>query len=577
MARRDQPERRGHRLPIVRELTLLGCFGAGGGDIPRALLRPAALAGDSRIVGIDSRPQNVAVPAMPGRRLRHAAVELQVGDGRSLPYRIGRSMSPMPRVGAPPLRAPAATDLLGRWSAPAVVVNDLHRVVGWQAPAPRPPADGEPLHAPYLDLLWRRAYRPEEMVELLRLARSATGSRSPPCRSGSAIRQAPGVVREDRPVDAVVVGGGPAGAVTAAYSRGPATRCWSWNVHRRGTGVPGRVRVAGRGAGAARRRAGRRRHRARRPVDPGDAGRVAARDRVPADYGAEAGGPTAVGFDSVRPGPGPARPRGGRGRDRPARRGRPRVSFGDGGDGPARVSVAGDPAPIEARVVVGADGPKSIVSHGGGRVRDPALADRIGLTWHIADVGRRPADRGPDGRARRRRLLRDRAGARRAGEHRDRAGRAGVAAAPRGGRRGVDGRGAAASRSRHSPACGRRGERARRPTRSPARARSAAGCRAGPGSGWLVVGDAAGFLDPFTGEGLHRAWSPPASRAPAIRPARGSSANELLCYERAMRRRFASKDMVSRLVLSFLAQPPLFERAARRSRNGMTSVRRWAS
>jgi flavin-dependent dehydrogenase len=25
------------------------------------------------------------------------------------------------------------------------------------------------------------------------------------------------------------------------------------------------------------------------------------------------------------------------------------------------------------------------------------------------------------------------------------------------------------------------------------------------GAGWLVVGDAAGFLDPFTGEGLHRA------------------------------------------------------------------------
>ncbi len=80
-----------------------------------------------------------------------------------------------------------------------------------------------------------------------------------------------------------------------------------------------------------------------------------------------------------------------------------------------------------------------------------------------------------------------------------------------------------------------------------------------------MVGDAAGFLDPFTGEGLHRALVSARLAASAIDAhlLGGSSANELLSYERAMRRRFASKDMVSRLVLSFLAQPPLFERAAR--------------
>ena len=100
--------------------------------------------------------------------------------------------------------------------------------------------------------------------------------------------------------------------------------------------------------------------------------------------------------------------------------------------------------------------------------------------------------------------------------------------------------------------------------------------RAGPG--WLVVGDAAGFLDPFTGEGLHRALVSARLAASAIDahlPA--GEPDELRAYERAMRRRFASKDVVSRLVLSFLARPALFESGPRGSRNGMTSVRRWAS
>ncbi|MEZ0240284.1 MAG: NAD(P)/FAD-dependent oxidoreductase, partial [Chloroflexota bacterium] len=88
--------------------------------------------------------------------------------------------------------------------------------------------------------------------------------------------------------------------------------------------------------------------------------------------------------------------------------------------------------------------------------------------------------------------------------------------------------------------------------------------RAGPG--WLVVGDAAGFLDPFTGEGLHRALVSARLAAEVIdaellghAPAGG-----LAAYDHAMDERFASKDVVSRVVQAFLARPALFAYAGRR-------------
>ena len=87
--------------------------------------------------------------------------------------------------------------------------------------------------------------------------------------------------------------------------------------------------------------------------------------------------------------------------------------------------------------------------------------------------------------------------------------------------------------------------------------------RAGPG--WLLVGDAAGFLDPFTGEGLHRALVSAELAAAAIRRAAPAAAPGAFdAYERAMTRRFLAKDAVSWLVQAFLARPALFEYAARR-------------
>jgi flavin-dependent dehydrogenase len=76
-----------------------------------------------------------------------------------------------------------------------------------------------------------------------------------------------------------------------------------------------------------------------------------------------------------------------------------------------------------------------------------------------------------------------------------------------------------------------------------------------------------GFLDPFTGEGLHRALVSSELAAGAIAASfarRADRDGATAAYRRAMRRRFAAKDAVSWLVQSFLARPALFEYAARR-------------
>ena len=85
------------------------------------------------------------------------------------------------------------------------------------------------------------------------------------------------------------------------------------------------------------------------------------------------------------------------------------------------------------------------------------------------------------------------------------------------------------------------------------------------GESWLLVGDAAGFLDPFTGEGLHRAIVSATLAAESIDALlAGRRGPGLAAYERGMRSRFGTKDVVSRIVQGFLGRPALFEYAARR-------------
>ncbi|MGH2380929.1 MAG: NAD(P)/FAD-dependent oxidoreductase [Candidatus Limnocylindria bacterium] len=80
------------------------------------------------------------------------------------------------------------------------------------------------------------------------------------------------------------------------------------------------------------------------------------------------------------------------------------------------------------------------------------------------------------------------------------------------------------------------------------------------GDGWLLVGDAAGFVDPFTGEGIHRALRSARAAAAAILAGGDVAAR----YRAERRRAFAAKTALSWLVQGFLATPPMLEHAVAR-------------
>jgi flavin-dependent dehydrogenase len=82
------------------------------------------------------------------------------------------------------------------------------------------------------------------------------------------------------------------------------------------------------------------------------------------------------------------------------------------------------------------------------------------------------------------------------------------------------------------------------------------------GPGWLLVGDAAGFFDPFTGEGVHKALRGAELAievASAALEADDLSAGSLARYSRLRSKEFTAKDMVCRLVQSFVGLPPLMD------------------
>lgn len=75
------------------------------------------------------------------------------------------------------------------------------------------------------------------------------------------------------------------------------------------------------------------------------------------------------------------------------------------------------------------------------------------------------------------------------------------------------------------------------------------------GRGWLLVGDASGFVDPFTGEGIHRALR--SARAASRAIIGGTSVADTYRAER--RRAFTSKGALTWLIQGFLAAPWAFE------------------
>jgi geranylgeranyl reductase family protein len=85
--------------------------------------------------------------------------------------------------------------------------------------------------------------------------------------------------------------------------------------------------------------------------------------------------------------------------------------------------------------------------------------------------------------------------------------------------------------------------------------------RRAAGRGWMLVGDAAGFIDPFTGEGIYRALRSARAAADALDEL-GEDATKR--YLAARRGAFAAKDALTWLVQGMLASPPLMGYALRR-------------
>ncbi|MEO8245973.1 MAG: NAD(P)/FAD-dependent oxidoreductase [Chloroflexota bacterium] len=80
------------------------------------------------------------------------------------------------------------------------------------------------------------------------------------------------------------------------------------------------------------------------------------------------------------------------------------------------------------------------------------------------------------------------------------------------------------------------------------------------GPGWMLVGDAAGFVDPFTGEGIYRALRSARLAAEALT----SGPDPEAAYHDGRRHAFAAKDALTWLVQGMLAAPPLLGYALRR-------------
>jgi menaquinone-9 beta-reductase len=217
---------------------------------------------------------------------------------------------------------------------------------------------------------------------------------------------------------------------------------------------------------------------------------------------------------------------------------------------------------LVSRLVVGADGLRSTVAHAARVTRRAPLGPRAALTFHVMDPNAAPTDRSPDARMY---VI----------EH----GYVGLAPVP-GGRlnvgivlerpwfarlRGAGGREVVRDVLRLVPDPVDRELADAEPLDQVAGVTPLGHAVSHlAGRSWLLVGDAAGFLDPFTGEGLHRAFASAELAAESILAALGPRATSFQQYERAMRDRFGTKDVVSRLVQVFLGRPRLFEYAARR-------------
>lgn len=123
------------------------------------------------------------------------------------------------------------------------------------------------------------------------------------------------------------------------------------------------------------------------------------------------------------------------------------------------------------------------------------------------------------------------------------------------------------ARLRQFPALTRRLEGARRVKPILAISRLAVKARRFSTDGVMLVGDATGFYDPFTGEGIYRALRGAellAEAAGAALQAGDCSAARLGAYDRRQRREFVGKRAVEHIVQFLIARPALFDHATKR-------------
>ncbi len=81
------------------------------------------------------------------------------------------------------------------------------------------------------------------------------------------------------------------------------------------------------------------------------------------------------------------------------------------------------------------------------------------------------------------------------------------------------------------------------------------------GPGWMLIGDAAGFIDPFTGEGIYRALRSARAADEALATDDEGAEERYLGLRRGA---FAAKDALTWLVQGMLAAPPVMGYALRR-------------
>lgn len=238
--------------------------------------------------------------------------------------------------------------------------------------------------------------------------------------------------------------------------------------------------------------------------------------------------------------------RGARYRDRTALRGLEVDATG----ATATLRTADGPDRVRARWVIGADGARSRTARFLGVDRPVRVPRRLGLVAHYEGIDalrdRGEMHVGPDGYIGLAPLAHGRLNV-------------GMALPLGGARRSAEERFAAAIASLPAVADRLRGARRLTPIRGAAPIGHRVSRASGPG--WLLVGDAAGFIDPFSGEGIFRALRSARAAATAL-SAGDRGADER--YLAARRSAFAGKDTLTWVVQAMLAAQPLLGYALRR-------------